>query len=145
MKRCEGILQPVSAMDRLTKTGLRILIVDDNSDAAEMLSLLLAEVGHSAIFCTNGRDAVDTALGFLPDIVLLDIGMPVMNGYEVATLLRQHHALEGSKIVALSAWGDHETVSKSKASGFHSHLVKPVGLGRLLDEFAKMHVGVAHS
>ena len=114
----------------------RILIVDDNIDAAEMLGQLMSIHGHVVALAYGGREALAAIENFLPDVVFLDIGMPGMDGYEVATEMRRIPALCAARIVALTAWGDADSRSRAVASGFDAHLVKPATLDSLLSEAA---------
>jgi CheY-like chemotaxis protein/two-component sensor histidine kinase len=115
----------------------RILVVDDNLDAANSLARLLKRLyGQDVRVAHDGPGALESVDLFQPDVVLLDIGMPGMDGYEVAQRLRQKPELAGLKIVALTGWGQETDRLRSKAVGFDLHLVKPVDpvvLGRLLE------------
>jgi PAS domain S-box-containing protein len=115
----------------LATPGRRILIVDDNVDAAESLALLLVLKGHDARAVYDGPSAVGLAAAFCPQLVLLDLGMPGMDGYEVARRLRQQPGLEGAVLVALTGWGQQEDRRRSRQAGFDHHLVKPVESGKL--------------
>jgi CheY-like chemotaxis protein len=115
----------------------RILMVDDNVDGAECLALLLRMSGHIVQTAHDGRTALEAALVILPDVVLLDIGLPDMDGYEVARRMRQEKALEQTRLVALTGYGQEEDLRRSHAAGFFAHLVKPVdvdALRELLDQ-----------
>jgi CheY-like chemotaxis protein len=111
--------------------GRRVLVVDDNVDAAESLGLLLAVGGHQIKVVHSGRAAIDAAQAFRPELVLLDIGLPDLSGYEVAAALRRGDAATAMRIVALTGWGNVEAREKSAASGFDLHLTKPVEIGML--------------
>lgn len=91
------------------KRQLRILIADDNQDAAHALSELLQACGHITQVAHDGRQAVDVAETFGPDVALLDIGMPHMNGYEAARAIRKHPELQAMVLVALTGWGANRT------------------------------------
>ena len=106
--------------------GQRILVVDDNVDAAETMVMLLALSGHDARAAFGGQEALDTALEFRPGVVFLDIGLPGMNGYDVARHLLAQPATAHAKLIALTGWGTEEDIRKSKTAGFHAHLTKPV-------------------
>ena len=112
----------------------RILVVDDNKDSAESLATLLQLIGHEVHTAHDGLEAVDTAAKVEPDVILLDIGLPRLNGYEAARRIRQQRR-EGSalKLVALSGWGQEEDRRRSEAAGFDAHLVKPVDLDALFN------------
>jgi signal transduction histidine kinase len=103
----------------------RILVVDDNADAAQSLSMLLELEGHATRVANDGACALRAAAGFLPDTVFLDIGMPGMNGYEVARHLRDAYG-PSLRIIALTGWGAEEDRRRAHAAGFDHHLVKPV-------------------
>jgi CheY-like chemotaxis protein len=113
--------------------GRRILVVDDNEDAADSLALLLSAMGCETRAAYDGRSALETASEFRPSLILLDIGMPDMNGYEVARGLRQKADLADTVLVALTGWGQNEDRRRSREAGFHYHLVKPVDGATLRD------------
>jgi signal transduction histidine kinase len=105
---------------------LKVLIADDNNDALETLALLLEMAGHDVIKATDGQAALDAAAAHRPDIALLDIGMPILNGCEVAKSIRATEWGHGVMLVAVSGWGQHDDVQRSSAAGFNLHLVKPI-------------------
>ncbi|MEO7253007.1 MAG: response regulator [Casimicrobium sp.] len=107
-------------------TAHRILVVDDNVDAAETMAMLLEFSGHEVRTAFGGQQALDLALRFRPDVVFLDIGLPGMNGYEVARRLLADPATAGTRLIALTGWGTEDDIQKSKMAGFHAHLTKPV-------------------
>ena len=111
----------------------RILIVDDNVDSAESLAMLLELTGHIARTAHDGPAALETALAFRPRVVLLDIGLPRMDGYEVARRLRQDPAYAGMTVIAMTGYGQEEDRRRSKEAGFDRHLVKPVDPDELQD------------
>jgi PAS domain S-box-containing protein len=104
----------------------RILVVDDNQDAANSLAVLLRLAGHEVRSAYDGATALALAADFRPALVLLDIGMPEMDGYTVARRLRENAELGPLVLVALTGWGQHEDRRRSKQAGFDHHLVKPV-------------------
>ena len=114
--------RPVS----LPVVGHRILVVDDNVDAAETMAMLLELAGHELRTAFSGQDALELALSFRPDVVFLDIGLPGMNGYEVARLLLADPVTARTRLIALTGWGTEDDIRKSKMAGFHAHLTKPV-------------------
>jgi len=125
------------AADRAV-TGLkrRVLVVDDNVDSAESLAMLMKISGHEVEMAHDGLEAVDLSLAFRPDVILLDIGLPKLNGYEVARKIREQQAGKDIVLIALTGWGQEEDRRKSKESGFNAHIVKPVDfpeLTKLLD------------
>ena len=104
----------------------RVLVVDDSIDAATSLALLLAIDGHSTESVYTAHDAIERAPAFRPDVVLLDIGLPAMNGYDVARRLRTIPSLEGVRLVAITGYGQPEDRRRAREAGFDAHLVKPV-------------------
>lgn len=104
----------------------RILIVDDSADAAESSAMLLRLDDHEIQLAFDGLSALEAARGFKPEIVLLDIGLPGLNGLEVARRLRQSPEGQGLMLVAMSGYGQPEDHCRSLEAGFNRHLVKPV-------------------
>ncbi|AUX44509.1 hypothetical protein SOCE26_059730 [Sorangium cellulosum] len=109
----------------------RVLVVDDNPDVAESLVMLLEALDYKVCKASDGAEALALASAFRPEIVLLDIGLPEMDGYEVARQLRRQPGLDGALLVALSGYGQEEDQRRSRAAGFDHHLVKPVGRAML--------------
>jgi signal transduction histidine kinase len=107
-------------------SGRRVLVVDDNVDAAESLAKVLQICGHEIRIAHSGQEALNVASPFKPEVVLLDIGLPMMNGYEVARRLRSEPGLKGALLVALTGWGNEDNKRKSQEAGFDFHLTKPV-------------------
>jgi signal transduction histidine kinase/CheY-like chemotaxis protein len=134
----ETVALPAPAMTpdpTVTATGLRILVVDDNPDAADMLAMLLQISGHETHTAHDGVEAVEATTRLQPDLVLLDIGLPRLNGYEAGRRIREQHKRGRPMLVALSGWGQDEDRRRSEEAGFDAHLVKPVdeiALGKLL-------------
>jgi CheY-like chemotaxis protein/anti-sigma regulatory factor (Ser/Thr protein kinase) len=110
---------------------LRILVVDDNRDAAESMGLVLARAGAEVDVVHDGVTALDRIERFRPEIVLLDIGMPGMSGYEVARRIRACPALRDVQLVALTGWGQADDRQRSLDAGFDHHLIKPAGIDEL--------------
>ena len=109
----------------------RILVVDDNADAAESLAMLLSLQGHETRVALRGKEALAAAEGFKPDVALLDLGLPEMDGYELAARLRAMPELRGVRLLALTGYGRSEDRHRTRAAGFDDHLVKPVDLAAL--------------
>jgi PAS domain S-box-containing protein len=118
-------VRPLSIPDPKAHAGLTVLIADDNEDAAEALSEFLRIAGHHVTTVNNGHDAVRTAVSLRPDAALLDIGMPGLNGYEVARALRATPGMHDIVLVALTGWGTDDDRSRASAAGFDHHLTKP--------------------
>lgn len=115
-----------SAIEPPDATRRRILIVDDNADGAESLAMLLALDGHETYTAHDGLAALEAAERLRPDVVLLDIGLPKLNGYEVCRRMRERPWGRDMLLVALTGWGQEEDRNRSREAGFDSHLVKPV-------------------
>jgi signal transduction histidine kinase/DNA-binding response OmpR family regulator len=104
----------------------RILVVDDNLDVVETTTMLLSLSGHEVQSAKDGLQALQLAVAFRPEVVLLDIGLPLMDGYEVARRLRQMPELEGALLVALTGYGQQGDRQRGKEAGFDDHMLKPV-------------------
>ena len=109
----------------------RVLVVDDNRDAADSLGMLLESMGAEVKIVHDGESALRVLDSFRPTSVLLDIGMPRMDGYEVARRIRQEPAFGILKLVALTGWGQPEDRRRARAAGFDDHLVKPIDIDAL--------------
>ena len=127
---------------------LRILVADDNEDAAVTLAALLEVLGHSVRYVHDGEAAVKAALEFVPDVALLDIGMPKLNGFEACRRIRNAQGNAPMTMIAVTGWGQTEDLQASKQAGFDRHLVKPVdpeALFALLAEIAADRANLANS
>ncbi len=118
-------------MQSNTGTVRRILIVDDNIDNADTLTLLLRLSGHEVHTAYDGPAALKLAQAHNPEVVLLDIGLPQMNGLEVARRLREEVGLPEVLLIAMTGWGNNEDRRRCEAAGFNAHLVKPIELEAL--------------
>jgi CheY-like chemotaxis protein len=127
-----------------TGPGMRsILIVDDNQDAADSLGALLGLMGNEVHIAYDGEQALEMAAAIEPQVVLMDIGLPKLNGYEAARRMRALSGTRDALIVALTGWGQGEDRRRSREAGFDHHLVKPVALDDLQDVLsqpARQHV-----
>jgi CheY-like chemotaxis protein len=112
--------------EHISGPAKRILIVDDNADAADSLALLLQIDGHQTLAVYTSRDALVSAESFKPDIMLLDIGLPEMNGYEIARRLRAQPGSGAVRLIALTGYGQAGDQARARAAGFDDHLMKPV-------------------
>jgi CheY-like chemotaxis protein len=117
--------------ERSTGTRRRVLIVDDNIDGANSLGSLLAFLGHDTAMEYDGQGAIDRAVAFDADVVLLDLGMPGLDGFEICRRLRASDLPHRPRIVAMTGWGREEDRARTAAAGFDAHLVKPVDLATL--------------
>jgi len=120
-------------------TTLRILVVDDNRDSARSLSKLMTLIGHKTQIAYDGLEAVEAAGTFRPEVILLDIGLPKLNGYQACYKIREQPWSKNILIVALTGWGQDEDRRKSKEAGFDGHLVKPVDYAELEKLLADLH------
>jgi PAS domain S-box-containing protein len=128
---------PASPGHRRTPASpLRVLIVDDNNDAADSMRMLLQISGHEVIVAHAGPTGFQQATAWRPDVVLLDIGLPGMDGYEVARRLRELPEMQNMVIVAMTGYGQETDRQKSQAAGINYHLVKPVDPQKLQDLLA---------
>lgn len=114
--------------------GLRVLVVDDNSDAADLLGELLALAGHDVRTAPDGPSALEVATSFLPDVAILDIGLPVMDGFELALRLRDRLAGAPPVLLAVSGYGQPADRERSRAAGFRAHFVKPADVDGIMAE-----------
>lgn len=110
----------------------RVLVVDDNVDTANGMARLLRFSGHDVRVAHNGDEALEVAREHRPEVTLLDIGLPGMDGYEVAEHLRAEEGSKDSVLIAVSGYGEEQARARSKAAGFHHHLVKPVNFDTIL-------------
>ena len=118
---------PLSAPEVVSRDRSRsILIVEDNADARDSLRLLLESLGHSVLEASNGIDGLSLALHHQPEVVLIDLGLPGLDGYEVARAPRASAGGNGSVLIAITGYGQAEDRRRSKEAGFDAHLVKPV-------------------
>lgn len=123
----------------LPTAALRMLIVDDNEDAAGSMALLQELRGHVTRTAYSGPDALRIAVEFVPQVVLLDIGLPGMDGFEVARRLRDLPAMKDAFLVALTGYGSHGDRLRAKESGFNEHLVKPADMKLLGEWLGRLH------
>ncbi len=125
----------VSERDRIPSR--RILVVDDNKDSADSLAMLLRLSGHETRTAHDGLEAVDAAMAFRPEVILLDIGMPNLNGYEACRRIRAQASGRDIMIIATTGWGQEQAREASKAAGFDAHLVKPINPAELASLLAE--------
>jgi CheY-like chemotaxis protein/two-component sensor histidine kinase len=112
-------------------TDMRILVVDDNADAAHLLSDSLRALGFTTDVALDGPAAIEAARAFVPDVVLLDLGLPVMDGFEVAARLKSDPELRQARLVAVTGYGQTADRRRTREVGFDAHMVKPVDLAGL--------------
>ncbi len=137
----EGPEEPAGDGEQVVApTMCRILVVDDNRDAADSLGTLLSMIGHEVYTAYDGLEAVGAAAAFQPDVVLLDIGLPKLNGYEAARRIREQDGGPDVVLIALTGWGQEEDRRRSEEAGFDHHMTKPVefaDLKKLLAEITR--------
>ena len=122
-----GAVTQSAAMPRVSQHGgARILVVDDNVDAAQLLADLLEAAGYHTLAAHDGPSALDAAEMFRPEVAILDLGLPIMDGFELARLLLARPALAATKLIALTGYGQAEDRARTTAAGFAAHFVKPV-------------------
>jgi signal transduction histidine kinase/CheY-like chemotaxis protein len=142
-KKDATVVSTSPAVSTSSHAALKILVVDDNKDSAESLGLLLELVGYKTSMAHDGEDALRKALEINPDVVLLDIGLPKLNGYEVARRIRLEPWGARPILVAITGWGQTEDIDLAREAGFDHHLVKPVDGDALLSLIAKRKAAYA--
>jgi len=113
------------------KPKCRIVVADDNADSAASLAMMLRILGHEVQTAHDGQQAVELAETFRPDVMLLDIGMPRMDGYEAAQHLRKNPELGRVILIALTGWGQDDDKRRAEEAGFNHHVTKPIDLAAL--------------
>jgi CheY-like chemotaxis protein len=114
------------ALDERQAALSRVLVVDDHQDAAMSLAMLIELMGHEVQTASDGVEALEVAEAFRPDVILLDIGMPRMNGYEASRRIRMTEWGSSVRLIALTGWGQDEDRRMAEEAGFDQHLIKPV-------------------
>jgi CheY-like chemotaxis protein len=109
----------------------KVLVVDDNHDGADMLRMALDMLGHDVRCAYDGASAIAEATAFYPDVIVLDIGLPDMDGYAVARAMRRHPASQNALLIAATGWGQQSDRDAAREAGFDAHLVKPVDFTEL--------------
>jgi signal transduction histidine kinase/PAS domain-containing protein len=134
LPRLTPAVVPVERRSHTTDPGLarRVLLVDDNIDAVEIMKDVLASRGHIVVTAHDGPTALRAAAEFKPEVAVLDIGLPVMDGYELATLLRAQLGSAPPRLIALTGYGQESDRARTRAAGFDTHLVKPVEIAELV-------------
>ena len=119
-------------------TARRILIVDDNRDSVDSLAKLLRLTGHEVETALDGPTGINTARRYQPEIIFLDIGLPEMDGYEIAKRLREDASLTKVTLIAMTGWGQEEDKRRAMEAGFDQHLTKPVEISAIEDVLSGM-------
>lgn len=125
------VLPVLSSQDAAAARPLRVLVVDDNVDAAQSIALLLRTMGHDLCLAYDGKSALIMVQELAPDVVLLDIGLPILDGFQVAKRVREWPALKNAVLVALTGYGQDSDRQRTRDAGFHHHLVKPVDIAKI--------------
>jgi len=112
-------------------SGLRILIVEDNDALAQTTGWMVEMLGHDYRLASNGKDAIALAAEYLPNVVMMDIGLPGMNGYDLCAAMRAEPYLKDTIFIAQTGWGQDEHRQRAREAGFHHHMVKPLYLEAL--------------
>jgi PAS domain S-box-containing protein len=133
--------RPSAPVARPPAAGPRVLVVDDNEDGAFMLCVLLQQSGYEAQAAHDGPEALALAHAVRPDVMFLDIGLPNMNGYELARRLRSDPTTASTLLVAVTGWGTDDDRRRSQEAGFDAHLTKPVGIDAVRDVLARFGAG----
>jgi signal transduction histidine kinase len=136
-----GTTEPGTDAPEVSASGLRVLVVDDNRDAAKSLETMMQLMGNEICTAYDGESAVQAADEFRPDVVLLDIGLPKLNGYEVCRRIRQQAWGKHMALIALTGWGQNDDRRRSEDAGFDHHLVKPVDPRGLIELLAGFRPG----
>jgi signal transduction histidine kinase/CheY-like chemotaxis protein len=129
-------IAPKPSFDGFASANQRVLIVDDNVDAADVLAVALSHIGYETATAQDGPSALDVANRFDPDVALLDIGLPVMDGYELARSLRGSRKSARIRLVAITGYGQEEDRRRAREAGFDAHLVKPIMIEAVVREIA---------
>lgn len=136
----ESSSTPPVSLRRPNDSARRILLVDDNDDAAEMLRVALEDAGHIVAIAGSGPEALERAAQFRPEVGVLDIGLPGIDGYELARRLRRMHP--AVRLVALTGYGQNSDIEAATRAGFDAHFAKPVPIASLLDALTGCRRGV---
>jgi CheY-like chemotaxis protein len=139
----EAAAQPGTPAPAAEQKQLRILIIEDNRDYADGLQVVFEILGHSAIATYNGIDGLDAALREVPDVIVCDIGLPGLDGYQVARALRQNPATAGVFLVAVTGYASDSARELAYQSGFNAHIAKPAEASRILALVAAKRKGLA--
>jgi len=135
----DSVIAAEPAVAPTTSARRRILVVDDNEDAANTLAMILKLEGHEIDTAYSGAQALERVDEFMPDIVLLDIGLPELDGLQVAARIRANPKFRRVRLVAITGYGKDADRARTREAGFSSHLVKPVDFADLKRALAELH------
>jgi CheY-like chemotaxis protein len=130
--------EPPTQRPVLRQESPHVLVVDDNDDAASLLAVWLGRQGYQTSVANDGFEALTMVRATRPQIALLDLGLPVLDGYELAERLLAEPSLAGLKLVAVTGYGQEQDRERTARAGFHAHLVKPVNLQELAALLARL-------
>jgi CheY-like chemotaxis protein len=136
LRQRTGVREMRTPAGTVSADSQRVLVVDDNRDSAESLAMLLQIGGNDTRTAHDGEAAIELAATYRPEVILLDIGLPKMNGYDVCRAIRAHPEGKDVMIVALTGWGQEDDRRRSREAGFDAHLVKPVDYTALVSLLA---------
>ena len=134
--------QPSRAAVSRTMAPRRVLVVEDNLDTLRSTTVLLREMGHQVDYAINGYAALEAARRFMPQVIILDLGLPGMDGFEFCRKLKKEEALRSARIIAVTGYGQEEYRVRSREAGCEAHLVKPVSpavLQAIIEESGTQH------
>ena len=134
--------QPSRAAVNRTSAPRRVLVVEDNLDTLRSTTLLLREMGHEVDYAINGYAALEAARRFMPEVIILDLGLPGMDGFEFCRKLKKEEALKAVRIIAVTGYGQEEYRVRSREAGCEAHLVKPISpavLQAIIEESGSTH------
>ena len=135
----DASVRAIGVKDELPTSRFRLLVVDDNRDSVDSLSTLLRLMGNDVHMAFDGVEAVHAARQYRPDVVLLDLGLPLQNGYEAARMIRSEPWGQQIVLIALTGWGQEQDRRRSREAGFDHHLVKPVDPRALMQLVAELY------
>jgi CheY-like chemotaxis protein len=121
-----------SAAPAASDRRLKVLVVDDNEDLVEMIAILVTDLGHDVRRALDGASALAAAISYVPDVVLLDLGLPVRSGIEVARELRSLPGTAAIRLIAITGWGQPDDRARTRDAGFDEHLTKPIDPAQLV-------------
>jgi CheY-like chemotaxis protein len=136
--------EPIEPPQHTLATTRRILVVDDYGESAETLADLLRLDGNDVEVAHDGYEAVEAAAKFRPSVVLLDVAMPNLNGYDAARRIREHSWGKNMVLIAVTGWGQPRDRERSREAGFDAHLTKPVDYPALIRMLADLSDGASH-
>jgi CheY-like chemotaxis protein len=132
-----------SVTTHATKAGQRVLLVDDHVESVISLGRLLRAQGYQVRAALSGIEAVSSAVDFLPDVALIDLSLPLLDGFAVARKLRSMSSTRGAFLIALTGWDSDDIIARARSAGFDRHMVKPISLDGMLAVLSEAHAGTA--